>query len=91
MAKKNVEFNPVKETEDKKAQAVIWSTASLNAAVEAKKKGLPLKANPFLNNDIQLLKPNLVFRRTQEEIEDWQNWKFGTQREHQEIHRTIRL
>lgn len=72
MAKKNVEFNPVKETEDKKAQAVIWSTASLNAAVEAKKKGLPLKANPFLNNDIQLLKPNLVFRRTQEEIEDWQ-------------------
>ena len=73
MAKKNVEFNPVKETEDKKAQAVIWSTASLNAAVEAKKKGLPLKANPFLNNDIQLLKPNLVFRRTQDDIADWQH------------------
>lgn len=71
MAKKHVDFNPIKESDDKAAQAVVWSTASLNAAVEAKKKGLPLKANPFLNNDIQLLKPNLVFRRTAEEIEDW--------------------
>ena len=75
MAKKHVEFNPIKETEDKMAQAVVWSTASLNAAVEAKKKGLPLKANPFLNNDIQLLKPNLVFRRTAEEVEDWLHCK----------------
>ena len=54
MAKKHVEFNTIKVTEDKMAQAVVWSTASLNAAVEAKKKGLPLKANPSLNNDIQL-------------------------------------
>ena len=73
--KKTVEFNPVKETEDKQAQAVVWSTAALNAAVEARKKGLPLKANPFLNNDIQLLKPNLVFKRTPEEIEDWMRCK----------------
>lgn len=69
--KNTVEFNPVKEQENKVAEAVVWSTASLNAAVEAIKKGLPLKANPFLNNDIQLLKPNLVFRRTAEEVEDW--------------------
>lgn len=71
MAKKHVEFNPVKESDDAKAQAVIWSTVALNAAVEARKKGLQLKANPFLDNDIQLLKPNLVYRRTEEEIEDW--------------------
>ena len=71
MGKKKAEFDPVKRIDDTKAQAVVWSTASLNAAVEAIKKGLPLKANPFLNNDIQLLKPDLVFRRTQEEVDDW--------------------
>lgn len=78
MAKKHVEFDPVKKVEDKAAQSVIWSTASLNAAVEAKKRGLPLKANPFLNNDIQLLKPDLVFRRTEEEVEDWIHCKEDT-------------
>ena len=78
MAKKHVEFDPVKKVEDKVAQSVIWSTASLNAAVEAKKRGLPLKANPFLNNDIQLLKPDLVFRRTEEEVEDWIHCKEDT-------------
>lgn len=71
MAKKKAEFDPVKKVEDANAQAVVWSTVSLNAAVEAKKKGLPLKANPFYDNDIQLLKPDLVFRRTAEEVEDW--------------------
>lgn len=73
--KKHVDFDPVKKVEDKAAQSIVWSTASLNAAVEAKRKGMPLKANPFLNNDIQLLKPNLVFRRTPEEIEDWMRCK----------------
>lgn len=71
MAKKKAEFDPVKKVEDANAQAVVWSTVSLNTAVEAKKKGLPLKANPFYDNDIQLLKPDLVFRRTAEEVEDW--------------------
>ena len=71
MGKKKAEFDPVKKIEDANAQAVVWSTVSLNAAVDAKKKGLPLKANPFYDNDIQLLKPDLVFRRTAEEVEDW--------------------
>ncbi len=71
MMKKHAEFDPVKQGKDNTANAIVWSTASLNAAVEARRKGLPLKANPFLDNDIQLLKPNLVFRRTPEEIEDW--------------------
>lgn len=75
MAKKHVEFDPVKKLEDANAQAVVWSTVSLNAAVEAKKKGLPLKVNPFYDNDIQLLKPDLVFRRTAEEVKDWLHCK----------------
>lgn len=35
------------------------------------KKGLPLKANPFIGKNTKLLKPDLVFKRTQEEIEDY--------------------
>lgn len=55
----------------KKAERVIWSTASLNAAVEAIKKGLPLKANPFDGRNTKLLKPDLVYKYTDEEIEDY--------------------
>ena len=66
------EFNPVKEAKDgKEAERVIWSTASLNRAIDAIKKGLPLKANPFVGKMTQLLKPNLVYKRTKEEIEDY--------------------
>jgi len=75
MASKNqieYEFNPVKESKDgKEAERVIWSTASLNRAIDAIKKGLPLKANPFVGKMTQLLKPNLVYKRTKEEIEDY--------------------
>lgn len=65
------EFDPIKHAKDgKAAQAVIWSTNVLNAAVDGITKGLPLKANPFVGKDTQLLKPDLVFRKTEEEIED---------------------
>lgn len=66
------EYDPVKQTKDgKEAEKVVWSTNSLNAAVDAMKKGLPLKANPFIGKNTKLLKPNLVYRRTREEIEDY--------------------
>lgn len=66
------EFNPIKEAKDgKEAERVIWSTKSLNAAVDALKKGLPLKANPFIGKVTSLLKPDLVYKRTKEEIEDY--------------------
>jgi len=66
------EFDPVKMPKDgKKAEAVIWSTNSLNAAVEAIKKGLPLKANPFIGKQTRLLKPDLVYKRTEDEIRDY--------------------
>lgn len=76
MAKKEkefeYEFNPIKEMKDgKQAEKVVWSTKSLNAAVDAINKGLPLKANPFVGKVTQLLKPNLVYKRTREEIEDY--------------------
>ena len=58
MAKEQVDFNPVKEqVGGKAAERVIWSTNSLNASVDALKKGLPLKANPFVGKNTKLLKP----------------------------------
>ena len=69
---KEFEFDPVKRDKGgKEAEAIIWSCSVLDKAVDAMKKGLPLKANPFIGKNTKLLKPDLVFKRTQEEIEDY--------------------
>lgn len=69
---KEFEFDPVKRDKGgKEAEAVIWSVSVLDKAVEAMRKGLPLKANPFIGKNTKLLKPDLVFKRTQEEIDDY--------------------
>ena len=66
------EFDPVKrEIGGESAEKVIWSTKSLEAAVQALNEGLPLKVNPFCGKDTQLLKPELLYKRTAEEIEDY--------------------
>jgi len=66
------EYNPIKEmVGGKEAERVVWSTKSLNAAVEGLKRGLQLKANPFCGKDTGLLKPDLVYKRTPEEIQDY--------------------
>lgn len=64
-------FDPVKELKGGEQSAkVVWSTKSLDMAVDAIKKGLPLKANPFCGTNTLLLKPDLVYKRTAEEVED---------------------
>lgn len=66
------EYNPIKEqTGNKAAEKVIWSTAVIQKALEGIQQGQPLKASPFLNKNTKLLKPELVRRYTQEEIEDY--------------------
>jgi len=66
------EYNPVKEqVGGKEAERVIWTTSVLNKALEAIKKGQPLKANPFIGKNTKLLKPNLLYKRTQEEMDDY--------------------
>ena len=66
------EYNPVKVQKDgSEAERVIWTTKALNIAVDAIKKGLPLKENPFCGKNVQLLKPDLVYKRTAEEIADY--------------------
>ena len=74
MGKKELtyEFDPVKDQKgNEQAQSVIWSTKSLHMAVDAITKGLPLKVNPFIGNNTKLLKPELVFKRTEEEINEY--------------------
>ena len=74
MAKKEFDwnYNPIKQTiNGQAAERVIWSTKAFNLAVDAIKKGLPLKSNPFCGKNIQLLKPDLVYRRTKEEVDDY--------------------
>lgn len=69
---KSANFNPVKEEkEGVKAKRVIWSTKSLDLALRGIEQGKKLVANPFYENNTKLLKGDLVFQRTQEEIEEW--------------------
>lgn len=71
MAKTN-DFNPIKEEKDGvKAKRVIWSTNALNTALKALEQGKKLVANPFYENNTRLLKGDLVFQRTQDEIDEW--------------------
>ena len=75
MAKK-IDFNPVKEDKDGvKAKRMIWSSKSLELAVKGLGEGRKLVANPFYENNTKLLKGDLVFQRTPEEIEEWKRCK----------------
>ena len=66
------EFNPIKEQiGGKKAEKVVWSSNVINYAIDGIKKGLPLKANPFVGKNTSLLKPNLVRKYTDEELADY--------------------
>jgi len=68
------EYNPIKEmVGNKSADKVIWSTNVINKALEGIQQGQPLKASPFLNKNTKLLKPELVRKYTQEEIEDYKH------------------
>ena len=75
MAKK-IDFNPVKEDKDGvKAKRMIWSSKSLDLAVKGLGEGRKLVANPFYDNNTKLLKGDLVFQRTPEEIAEWKKCK----------------
>ena len=69
---KSTNFNPVKEEKDGvRAKRIIWSTGALDAALKGLEQGKKLVANPFYENNMKLLKGDLVFQRTQEEIDEW--------------------
>ena len=65
-------FNPVKEDKDGiRAKRMVWSSNAINLAFEGLKQGRKLVANPFYENNTKLLKGDLVFERTDAEIQEW--------------------
>jgi hypothetical protein len=67
-----MDFNPIKEEKDGvKAKRMIWSTAAFDLALKGIEQGRKLVANPFYENNTKLLKGDLVFQRTPEEIDEW--------------------
>lgn len=66
-------FNPVKQTKDNDSSKIIWTTKALSQAISALAQGKRLVANPFYENNTKLLKGDLVFKRTKEEIAEWKH------------------
>lgn len=67
-----MDFNPIKEEKDGvRAKRVIWSSKALDLAIKGIGQGKKLTANPFYENNTKLLKGDLVYQRTDEEIEEW--------------------
>ena len=65
-------FNPIKEmVGGKKAEAVQWTSKIIKQALDGIDKGLPLAVNPFYEKNTKLLKPDLLYKRTPEEIREW--------------------
>ena len=65
-------FDPVKEDKDGvRAKRMVWSTKSINLAIKGIIEGRKLIANPFYEKQTSLLKGDLVFERTEEEISEW--------------------
>lgn len=71
-----MKFNPIKESTDgKRALQMVWSSEIVHAAIKGLEQGKKLVANPFYENKTKLLKGDLVFERTPEEIEEWKRCK----------------
>ena len=69
-------FNPVKEDKDGvQARRMIWSTTVLDAALKGLEEGKKLVSNPFYEGNTKLLKGDLVYQRTEYEIEEWRKCK----------------
>lgn len=73
---KSVGFNPVKEEIGGiKAKRMIWSSKALEMALKGIEQGKKLIANPFYEKNTKLLKGDLVYERTKEEIAEWKKCK----------------
>lgn len=65
-------FNPIKEdTDGKRARSVVWSTDTIEMAINGLGQGKKLIANPFYEFNTKLLKGELVFQRTPEEEDEF--------------------
>ena len=74
--KRKEAFNPIKEEKDGvQARRMVWSSSVLEAAIKGLAEGKKLLANPFYENNVKLLKGDLVYQRTDYEIEEWKRCK----------------
>lgn len=65
-------FNPIKEDKDGvRARRTIWSSEAIRLAIKGLEEGRRLYANPFYENNVKLLKADLTYQRTPEEVEEW--------------------
>lgn len=72
MSQETNKFNPIKEDADgKRARSVIWSTDTIEMAINGLGQGKKLVANPFYEFNTKLLKGELVFQRTAEEEDEF--------------------
>lgn len=72
MTNNKQEFNPIKEDKDGViAKRMVWTTNTIDLAIKGLEDGRKLVANPFYENNTKLLKGDLVFQRTDEEIAEW--------------------
>ena len=72
--KQSVKFNPIKEDKDGVlAKRAVWSTTAIEMALKGLGEGRKLVADPFYEYNTKLLKGDLVFDRTEEEIEEWKH------------------
>lgn len=70
-----VDFNPIKQDKEGVISKITWSTKSINTAIKGLDEGKKLISNPFYENKTYLLKGDLVFKHTSEEIEEWKKCK----------------
>lgn len=69
-------FNPIKQdTNGKIAKKIVWSSDALGLAIKGLSQGRRLVANPFYENNSKLLKGDLVYKRTENEISNWKKCK----------------
>lgn len=73
---RKIDFDPIKEDKDGvKAKRMIWSTKTLDLAIKGLGEGRKLVANPFYENNTKLLKGDLVYQRTTDEVKEWKKCK----------------
>ena len=64
-------FNPIVEDRGGNNSNVKWSTTILEQALKGLEQGRRLVKNPFYDGKTYLLKGDIVFTRTKEEVEEW--------------------
>lgn len=67
----SVGFNPIKEDKEGKVNKIVWSSETIHKAINGINEGKKLISNPFYENKTYLLKGDITFKHTEEEIEEW--------------------